>query len=367
MTVAMHVAISGWLLGEPSGANRRLLAVVEHAAALLERDERITVLHHPDVDPRLLFPAGNPERVSYRPIAIPRGTTWQRVAHERRELGAALEKCGATLLDHAFLPVPRIPIPMCVTIHDVRAVEGLSRWPRWVARRAVRRAGRRAASIVVPSEFTARRVHRTAPAAKIAVIGNGVELPVEPERGPDDTNDRERPLVHVGHLERRKNLALLLHALAELTPTERPRLVLAGRDGGEELALRTLTRKLQLADHVEFRGVITDTEVEALLRDARAVVVPSKYEGFGLVALDALAHGKPTLVADAGALPEVVGPAGTRLPADDPSAWAAAIRATAADDPAAAAARRARAQEFSWHASAAATVALWRELSARRS
>ena len=77
--MTMHAAISGWLLGPHSGANRRLLAILEHLPALLTTGERITVLHRVDyVPPRL-------PRIEWTPIAIPAGPTWRRVRAESRE------------------------------------------------------------------------------------------------------------------------------------------------------------------------------------------------------------------------------------------------------------------------------------------
>jgi glycosyltransferase involved in cell wall biosynthesis len=65
---------------------------------------------------------------------------------------------------------------------------------------------------------------------------------------------------------------------------------------------------------------------------------------------------------DAGALPEVLGDAGTLLPADDPAAWVTAIRSTTADGPDRGAARRERARSFSWTSAAESLLAVWRRL-----
>ncbi len=152
-----------------------------------------------------------------------------------------------------------------------------------------------------------------------------------------------------------------------MPPNERPELRLVGRDAGDEKQLRQAASQLGVTDAVRFLGVVDDAELDRLLTGARAIVVPSTYEGFGFAALDGLAHGRPTLVADAGALPEVVGSAGVVLPPDDPRAWAGAIADTAVDATAAPARRRARAGEFGWQRAAAATVQLWREANARAS
>jgi len=351
----LHVAVSGWLLGEPSGANRRLLALLAHLAPQLAAGERITVLHRPDFVPGPL-----PSNIAFQPIAIPAGPTWRRVRAERRLLPPTLHALGANVLDHGFLPLPRTAVPACLLLHDVRAADGQTRWPRWFARWHLRSSCARAAAIVVPSAFTAARVRALAPDAAVpTVVGNGIELPAaaSPPKAPGNGH-----LLHTGHLEPRKNLDVVLHALALLPTERRPDLVLVGRDAGSAAHLQQLAARLGIARSLHVRGVLADAEVAALCVTARAVVVPSTYEGFGLAALEGLACGRPTLVAAAGALPEVVGEAGTCLPPHDAAAWARAIDATATDAAAAAPARRQRAAQFAWPAAAQRLLAVWRSI-----
>ena len=355
--MTLHVAISGWLLGPHSGANRRLLALCEHLAPLLAAGERLTVLHRPDYAPPSL------PRIEWRAIDLPTGPAWQRARAEARLLPAVLRELGATVLDHGFLPLPRVAVPTCLLLHDLRAAEGLTRGPRWLARAVLRRSCQRAAAIVVPSEFTAQRLRAlvapVAPVPPVHVVPNGVVL-LPPHRGVG----REH-LLHVGHLEPRKNLGVVLRALALLPAVQRPPLLLVGHDAGSLAGLHALATRLGIPDSLQWCGVRDDAATAELYATARAVVVPSLYEGFGLCALEGLAHGRPVLVASAGALPEVVGAAGVVLPPDDPAAWARAIAATAAAGADAGAGRRHRAADFRWPAAAAAQLAVWRQLTCR--
>ena len=352
--MTLHVAISGWLLGPHSGANRRLLALCEHLGPLLAIGERITVLHRRDCVPPAL------RRIEWRAIDVPSGPAWRRARAEARLLPAVLRELGANVLDHGFLPLPHVAVPTCLLLHDLRAAEGLTRWPRWLARAVLRRSCGRAAAIVVPSEFTAQRLRAlVAPEPPVHVVPNGVVLP-PPYRGAP----REH-LLHVGHIEPRKNLGVVLRALARLPAVDRPPLLLVGHDAGSLAGLHALATRLGIPDSLQWCGVRDDAATAELYASARAVVVPSRYEGFGLCALEGLAHGRPVLVASAGALPEVVGAAGVVLPPDDPAAWAQGIAATAAPDAAAAATRRHRAAEFGWPAAAAALLAVWRQLHCR--
>ena len=112
-------------------------------------------------------------------------------------------------------------------------------------------------------------------------------------------------------------------------------------------------------------GAVDDAALPDLYANSRAVVVPSRHEGFGLCALEGLAHGRPVLASNAGALPEVLGGEAILLPSDEPAAWANAIATTAGDSQPAVEARRARARQFAWHEAAAQSLALWRGLHER--
>ena len=105
------------------------------------------------------------------------------------------------------------------------------------------------------------------------------------------------------------------------------------------------------------RGVSLTPAGRRLYRDARALVLPSLDEGFGLPALEGLACGVPVVASAAGSLPEVVGDAGILVNPRDPDAWASALASLLNDQRAQAWAVRgpARAAAFSWDATATAT------------
>jgi glycosyltransferase involved in cell wall biosynthesis len=358
--VTMHVAVAGWLLGEPSGANTRLLALLANVAPQLEADERVTVLHRPEYVPPAL--AG----IAWHPVPIPAGPTLARVRAERTALPRALRDLGATVLDHGFLPLPRVAIPTVLLVHDVRGADGFARWPRWLARAVLRRSCTRAAAIVTPSAWTAARVAALAPDAPPAVVVcNGVDAaPPPPDHGPAPGPPLPAVpptgyVLHVGHVEPRKNLRVVVAALARLPAGARPELWLVGRDAG---ALRALQRRAAPAGvAVRAFGVLAPDRLAAAYRAARAVVVPSRHEGFGLPVLEALAHGTRVLTSDAGALPEVGGGLTGVLPADDTAAWARALTAPPAAPTAAA--RAAHLARFRWHDAAGRLLAVWRRVS----
>lgn len=350
--MSLHVAVSGWLLGPPSGANRRLLALLRAAAAQLEAGERITVLHRPDFAPPWQQPS-----LCWQSVDVPSAPSWRRALAERRLLPAVLRRLGADLLDHGMLPAPRVGRPVVLTIHDLRDADGEGRRWRWFAAAVLRRSLRRVSAVVVPSRFTRDRLLAHAPhlRAPVHIVANAVDLPAMAASVPPPP----RFVLHVGHLERRKQLDVLLHAVAALP--RRVELRLAGADAGDGARLRRLARRLGIADATHFLGDVDDRQLAQLYADAAVVAVPSRYEGFGLPALEGLAAGRPVLVSDRGALPEIVGAHATVVPGTA-AAFAEALAAALAAPPtdAASALRIAHARLRDWPAMAAVMLRIWR-------
>src|SRR5690606_33554484 len=131
----------------------------------------------------------------------------------------------------------------------------------------------------------------------------------------------ERYVLHVGTLQARKNVDLLVRAVRALRAQGFPhRAVLVGRRGW--LAGPTLA-EIERDDTAVWLGAVAGADLAALYAGADAFVSPSAYEGFGLAVGDALAAGVPTVVSPAGSLPEVCGDAAVRLPALEVDAIAA--------------------------------------------
>jgi glycosyltransferase involved in cell wall biosynthesis len=174
-------------------------------------------------------------------------------------------------------------------------------------------------------------------------------------------------LLHVGDLHERRNLPLVVHAMFEAQ--RRPgmpalSLVLAGVDRGIGDTLRVYAREAGAPESVVGLGQITDGQLLALYRGAAALVYPSRYEGFGLPALEAMACGTPVIASRAASLPEVVGDAGTLLDPDDEAGWAEEIARVVSDEFHSARMRKAgltRAKEFTWARTASLTLDVYRQ------
>lgn len=349
-----HYTIATWAIdGPPSGARRRLEGLLSHIAPRLESDERLTVLHGSGANRLDLG-----RSVAWRQFGVPPAPTWRRAIEERRRLASILSSVGASMVELGTLPVPNgLPCPVSLTIHDVRDLDGWRRrLPRWLARSVVRRSIRRAACVIVPSEFTAARLraHDCEPSRTHVIPGGIDERQIR--SGP-----RSEPayVLHVGHLEPRKNLGLLLAAVAQAHT--RPELRLVGKDRGSGAVLRSRARSTGIEDRVHVHGDVDDDELARLYAGAAVVAIPSLYEGFGFPVLEGLAADRPTLISDRGALPEVAAGAAILAPGNDPSAWSRAID-TAIRSPASHPARHARARELDWDRAARATLSVWRDL-----
>lgn len=271
---------------------------------------------------------------------------------------------GADLVHAPSLALPPTGrLPLVVTIHDLAFLTHPGCFtPRGVAfhRRALRIARREAAAVVVPSRFTGDElIDAGFQPSRIHVAHHGVDIPAAPP--PPDVLGTLSPglgsgapfLLFVGTIEPRKGVDVLLAAHRHLR-AEWPdlRLVVAGPAGwGEDLDLDR--------EGVVAPGRVSQDILDALYAHATVAVVPSRTEGFGLPALEAMARGCPVVCSDRGALPEVVGAGGLVVPGADRDAevLAGALSPILADDAHRAAladAGRTRAIAFTWAASAAA-------------
>jgi glycogen(starch) synthase len=165
---------------------------------------------------------------------------------------------------------------------------------------------------------------------RISVIPNGIDpselVPVDDleELRRTFARPQDRLVLLVGRLVYEKGFQLALEALPGLIERlGKVRFVVAG-SGTAEQELRRQARELGLDDHGTFLGWIGDDMLHSLYRIADLTVVPSIYEPFGLVALEAMASGCPCLVADTGGLREVVPneDVGLRFRARDPASLA---------------------------------------------
>jgi glycosyltransferase involved in cell wall biosynthesis len=257
---------------------------------------------------------------------------------------------------------PRCPCPAVVTIHDLsfeRHPDLMSRRDRLVFRTMVPRSVQRAARVLAVSEQTKRDLveHYGIAPEEIVVTPNGVDALFAPN-GSRLTGDPYA--LFVGTLQPRKDPIAALEAVALVD--RGLRLVLVGRDKGSEGEARRVAAKLGLGERVEFAGHVDKTELARLYRGAACLVFPSRYEGFGLPIVEAMASGTPVVAAASGSIPEIAGDAAILVEPGDPVALAGGIERAIADRERLVPAGLERASCYSWSETARRTLAVYREL-----
>lgn len=266
-----------------------------------------------------------------------------------------------------------------VTVHDLTAIHhpemctpDVLEWPD-----LLRRAVRRGAWVHTVSEFVADEVREAFPAVaeRVVAVPNGIRLPGPADATSDASAGRflaggHRYVLAIGTVDPRKDLPLLVAAFTEIGSRDPDlRLVVAGADGlGSEDLERAIDRS-PLQRRIVRLGTVPEHQRLALLRGATVVAYPSRYEGFGLVPLEAMAVGTPVVTTDAGAIPEVVGDAAVVVPVGDGPALAHGLAQVLGDEALAqdlADAGEARVRRYPWEATVAGLVALYRTAADRR-
>ena len=293
--------------------------------------------------------------VTRRPELVPAGVEPVELRATSQELRMALSlprllrRVRADLVHTQYALPVRCPCPAVVTVHDLSfAVPGLmGRKDRLVFTRVVPRAVRRAARVLTVSERTKRDLvsRYDVPPDRVVVTPNGVD----PAFVPGDAAARGGFVLAVGAIQRRKNQ---LAALEAATAVGLP-LVIAGPEKDAALAAELRARGARVEGYLE-----TD-ELAELYRGAACLVQPSRFEGFGLPVLEAMASGTPVVAVREPALVEVAGDAAVLV---DEAELADGLRAALERREELVAAGLERAKAFSWRTTAERTLAVYREI-----
>ena len=295
--------------------------------------------------------------VTRHPELVPDGIEAVELSTASQELRMALtlprllRRLGASLAHFQYALPLRLPCLAVVTIHDLsfeREPSLMGRKDRLVFRRVVPRAARKAARVLTVSERTRADLRELydIPDEKIVVTPNGVDPAFTPGEGAHDY------VLLVGAVQERKNP---LAALAAAREAGLP-LVVAGPAKDQALA-----RQLELGG-ARVTGYVEQDELVRLYRGAACLVQPSRFEGFGLPVLEAMATGTPVVAVPEPALLEVAG---------DAAVWAEeselgdAIRRAVAERQTLAAAGLERARRFSWAETARRSLDVYLEVLGR--
>lgn len=202
---------------------------------------------------------------------------------------------------------------------------------------------------------------------RIRVIPNGVDLSEFGNRGPQRDSQRETNILFVGRIySRQKGLESLVRAMSLLPRSSRARLRLAGEDWGGTHPLASLAANLGIGERIIFLGRLDRPTLLREYADADLFVLPSLFEPFGIVLLEAMAAGLPIVATRVGGIPEIVveGRTGLLVDPDRPKQLAEAIRCLCEDESlrnSLGREGRERSKSYSWETVAAQTKEVYRQ------
>lgn len=268
------------------------------------------------------------------PTDADRTATRRAIAGVARDTPVIVDGLAYGAFDAATLDTVRAPV-VAMVHHPLALETGLDPDAAADLTRSETAALARAARVLVPSAFTARTLTRDydVAAGRITIAMPGfsrVDADPDPADAPESAwagGPADPPLIlSVGLLTPRKGHATLIDALALIS--ELPwQAVIAGADHDAAHAGALRARAAPLGARLSLPGLVPPDRLRVLWRSAHVFALASRYEGYGLVLSEAALHGLPVVACTSGAIPDTVGPgAGLLVPADDPQAFADALR-----------------------------------------
>lgn len=273
-----------------------------------------------DFDWRLYFNGSSnafelPEHARSEVRDIPSRRLWTHLRLSRELL--------ANRVSGLFVPAHVVPLyhpPSVVTIHDL----GYLHWPdahptrqRVMLDLTTRWSARVSRHIIVPSQQTANDLQQfyNVPESKITVVHHGVDRRMSPSSDATDSTLRQRLgirgayVLAVGTVHPRKNLPVLARAMRSIVKGHDVDLVIAGRKGWMFEQVRDELQQSGLGDRLVLLDYVSSDDLPALYRNAELFVQPSKFEGFGMPVLEAMACGTAVISAHSSSLSEIGGEA----------------------------------------------------------
>lgn len=383
----MRIAINAWFWGSPTTGSGQYTRQLVDALSSLDTAENL------DLQVVLVLPShvdGNvggrnselPSPIQVHPVDSGRSNLG-KVWFEQRAFPRACTDVGAEIAHVPYwAPPARSPMPLVVTIHDViplvlRAYRG---GPRQRLYTKLVGATARGANLVLTDSEASRRdilARLGLPGELVRTIPLAVDGPYTPEPTVGDLDIRTRYdlpeayVLYLGGFDRRKNLTTVVETYRWAGPLigDDCPLVIAGRLPDADTAFTPDPRRLVQEQDVDdgvvrFCGFVDEDHKPALYRGAVGFIFPSRYEGFGLPPLEAMACGTPVVGSHVASLPEIVGDGGVLFRPDDAKGMAdVLIRLILDEGFRTQLSRRAVAQatKFSWENTARSTLAAYRD------
>ena len=320
---------------------------------------------------------GFSDAISWRHSRLQTANPTTRIAWEQ-SAGMVAARRGNVDLMHS--PVNVISLagtaPQVVTVHDLAFQHFPEQYPgmkQRYLRSMTRLSVRRAARVIGVSEATRRDIITTygVEPDNVVAIPNGVDDSMRPLPEDQVVAFREEQglpeqfVLFLGTLQPRKNIGSLVRAYASVAMGVDWPLVIAGAKGWLYEEIFEQVRELGLTNQVRFTGHVPGDQLALWYNAATMLVYPSRYEGFGLPLLEAMACGTAVVASNASALPEVVGDAGLLVDPDDVPGLAEAILRLAGDVELRQQLERrglGRAASFTWQETARQTAGLYRRV-----
>ena len=371
----MHIAIDSRRIRD-FGIGTYIRSLV-HALAELDHETRYTLIGR-TADLRTL--AGLPKNFG--------------IAEYSRSDSSALDHVAFPIFLHRLapdlvhIPLNRVPLlmmrPYVVTVHDMSSLlfEQRSGLRMQLRRYRFRRGLARARRVIAVSDATRRDVQNTMgiPAGRIRRVYNAPDTGFShgPPHSPEERlRILERYQIHypfllyAGNVRKHKNVPRLVEAFAVLRAqlSDHPyyrdlRLVIIGNTISQHPGVRHAVIKSRVEQAVRFLGFVPFDTLRCFYETAAAFVFPSRYEGFGLPPLEAMACGTPVVASNVSSLPEVVGDAAVFVNPENVFDIARGVREALLDEPLRAELIRrghAQAARFSWERTAKAVLEIYHE------
>ncbi len=372
----MHVALNGWFWQKPHSGSGQYLRQLLRALTQLPAPPQLT----------LVLPAGVPAGKDL-PTGVKTISTHGRrgrlgkLLFEQRGYPRAVAACGADIAHVPYHGAPlRSPAPLVTSVLDVVALvipDYARRLPARLYTALVSASARGSSQVIALSHASKIDIeeHLGLPDERITVTWLAPDDACHPRLGTERDADLriryklpERYVFAIGGFDLRKQFKQLLLAWTWVAQAEGAdcALVIAGREPLWRAPLfpdlRAHARELGISDHILWLGEIDEQDKPALYRMARVFAFPSRYEGFGLPVLEAMACGTPVVANEISCLPELVEDGAFLVEPGNARAMAGALIALLNQEPLRQAQRNAglaRATHFNWRRTAQQTLRVY--------
>lgn len=305
---------------QPDGAVQTAMKLTRELIA--NSSVELILFGHASITER--FPDTTIDSSLYLPCSQAYGVVWERSVLPWL---ASKHDIDVLLCPNGNAPPTPLHCHVVEYIHDVNAQKGMSSGIHQLYRKTMVPLGaRNSDAIVTVSEFSKREIVRNLPVAPddVSVVYNGIDDFYLREGGSEPMELPDSYILYVGAMNPRKNVQGLIRAYQRLRSERdiRHKLVLIGPEN------KTVYKRLDIEDTdggIITPGFIPKPQLKYAYEQADVFVYPSKYEGFGLPPLEAMACGTPVIASNATSLPEILGNTAALVDPSDTEAIADSI------------------------------------------